>query len=166
MDNQSKLFEQIKETMHQAFWDTLSSDLSENPPKYQHVIVLLNEIRNMLKQLVPNRKDIHTDIDEYIDVNFIEQMIVNNAFDYKELENLIRYVVAVIQKLQCPDEDKDTNEFLEKIVNMCREKKSWKVIIPYFLKITYTKIDKIQDGVNDFRMKMKKANEKLNEKVD
>ena len=44
---------------------------------------------------------------------------------------------------------------------MCREKKSWKDIIPYFLKITYTKIDKIQDGVNDFRMKMKKVNEKV-----
>jgi hypothetical protein len=166
MDNQSKLFAQIKETMHQAFWDTLSSDLSENPPKYKHVIVLLNEIKIMLKQLVPNRKDIHKDIDEYIDVNFIEQMIVNDAFDYKELENLIRYVVAVIQKLQCPAEDKDTNEFLEKIVNMCREKKSWKDIIPYFLKTSYTKIEKIQDGVNDFKIKMKEINKKDNKKVD
>ena len=151
MDNQSKLINTIKETMHRAFWDSISDDLSVFPIKHKHVIILLDEISDMLKNLIPNRKDIHADIDEHIDSKFIEQMIVNNSFGYKELKNLIVYTIELIQKLQSPSEDKDTRELLDKLLNMCNKKEPWNKIILLFLKKTYEKIERIQKSVEYFK---------------
>ena len=159
MDNQSKLNEKIKETMINAFWDKINNDLNKTPPDHKHLMILLDEIKCMLKNLIPNRKDLHNEIDEQIDVKFIEQMIVNNAFDYNELKNLINYVVKMIQKLQCPAEDKDTNEWLKIMNNMCKEKEKWNIIILFFLKKAYSKIEGIKIGVEEFKMKIKKSNE-------
>lgn len=38
----------VKDTVHQAFWDLLHSQLEEDPPNYTHAIVLLKEIKEVL----------------------------------------------------------------------------------------------------------------------
>ena len=159
MDHQSKLFKQIEETIHKAFWDGLESDLSKNPPNHKHVIILLNELNLMLKNLIPNRIDIHKDIDEHIDVKFVEQMIINNVFDHKELLKLITFVVNLIKKLQCFAEDKDTEMWFEKMIKMCNEKNEMKDIIILFFKRSYEKIERIKKGVEEFKMNLKKKSE-------
>ena len=62
----------------------------------------------------------------------------------------------MIQKLQCPAEDKDTNEWLKSMNNMCKEKEKWNIIILFFLKKAYSKIEGIKIGVEEFKMKIKK----------
>lgn len=36
---------QVKHIVHQAFWDVLESELSAEPPEYDHAIKLFEEIR-------------------------------------------------------------------------------------------------------------------------
>jgi hypothetical protein len=56
--------EQIRTQMMKAFWDLLDEDMKEEPPRLNHVSVLLNEIIGILKSFVPRRIDIHESIDK------------------------------------------------------------------------------------------------------
>ena len=50
----AKLEKQIKETMEKAFWDNLSQDLASDPIKSDHLIKLIEEIRDRIINLTPN----------------------------------------------------------------------------------------------------------------
>ena len=41
------LHKRVKEIIHQAFWDVLSSELSEDPPVYSQALRLLQEIKEV-----------------------------------------------------------------------------------------------------------------------
>ena len=40
---------QIKEVIHKAFWDSLAESLQEDPPDYTHALVLLKEVKEVIK---------------------------------------------------------------------------------------------------------------------
>lgn len=46
---ESSLEERIKSIMHDAFWDLLREELNSNPPKYDHAIALLGDIKDVRK---------------------------------------------------------------------------------------------------------------------
>jgi len=153
----SSTFQQMQEIMHKAFWDKVAEDLSKVPPEHKHVINLLKEIKVMIMQLIPNRHDIHADLDKNIDTAFIEQMIVNNAFDHGELETVIRYIATMIHKLQAASEDKDTDKWTKDMVKMCKDMRSWSEIIPSFFKTAFQKVENINITIrrleNEFKPK-------------
>lgn len=37
----------MKDIVHKAFWDSLESELNDDPPEYEHAIKLLEEIREV-----------------------------------------------------------------------------------------------------------------------
>jgi len=37
----------VKDMVHKAFWDSLESELNDDPPEYDHAIKLLEEIRDV-----------------------------------------------------------------------------------------------------------------------
>jgi hypothetical protein len=39
--------EKVHDTMHTAFWDVLREDLSAEPPRYEHVIKLIGEAKEV-----------------------------------------------------------------------------------------------------------------------
>lgn len=41
------LEKQVKDIVHKAFWDSLESELNDDPPEYEHAIKLLEEIREV-----------------------------------------------------------------------------------------------------------------------
>lgn len=86
--------------MMKAFWDLLDEDMREEPPRMNHVSVLLNEIIGILKGFVPNRVDIHTAIDKDFegDINWEMQ------------SKLIKWV----ETFQAPIYDTKTQEFRRK----------------------------------------------------
>lgn len=43
----SSLENRIKLIMHDAFWDVLRDELNSNPPKYDHAIALLDDIKEV-----------------------------------------------------------------------------------------------------------------------
>ena len=102
---------QIKNTVHAAFWDLFHEELSKEPPKYDRLISLLNEIRDTFCDLVPNRKDIHEEIYENIDIDLIKNMIEHNAFDIENLKNLSIYIISLVKRFQPPEMDEAVNKW-------------------------------------------------------
>ena len=45
---------QIEETMKRAFWNLIKSDLNSEPQKFDHLILLIKEIREKLISFTPN----------------------------------------------------------------------------------------------------------------
>ena len=39
--------EKVHDTMHTAFWDVLREDLTADPPRYEHVINLIGEAKEV-----------------------------------------------------------------------------------------------------------------------
>jgi hypothetical protein len=39
--------EKVHDTMHTAFWDVLRDDLSADPPRYEHIIKLIGEAKEV-----------------------------------------------------------------------------------------------------------------------
>uniref|UniRef100_A0A8D8VZK8 T-complex protein 11-like protein 1 n=1 Tax=Cacopsylla melanoneura TaxID=428564 RepID=A0A8D8VZK8_9HEMI len=52
---ENSLEKKVRDTMHQVFWDILKEQLSEDPPVYDHALVLLAEIKE-----VSTRSRLHT----------------------------------------------------------------------------------------------------------
>jgi hypothetical protein len=39
--------EKVHDTMHTAFWDVLREDLASDPPRYEHIIKLIGEAKEV-----------------------------------------------------------------------------------------------------------------------
>jgi hypothetical protein len=44
---EGSLQQKVRDAMHRAFWATLSDDLNQQPPNYEHAFALLVEIREV-----------------------------------------------------------------------------------------------------------------------
>ena len=114
--------EKVHDTMHTAFWDVLREDLSASPARYEHVIKLIGEAKEVrsfsepslefsrfifkdLKSLVlPHQTTFKSQIDESIDLETIQRRLENNAADPQEY---IRYFLDMMATLcaECRDEN-------------------------------------------------------------
>ncbi len=49
--------EKVHDTMHTAFWDVLRDDLAASPPRYEHVVKLIGEAKEVCFFFPMNRND-------------------------------------------------------------------------------------------------------------
>jgi hypothetical protein len=97
---------EIKETVYKAFWDSVESDLTEE--KYDKLVGLLREIKKYLMSCVPNRPDIHHEINSNINIELWRQMLEHNVYDYNDVVGLINYIYSKIIDW-CPAVEKENN---------------------------------------------------------
>lgn len=109
---QNSLEKRVKEVVHQAFWNHLESDLSEDPPEYEHAIKLLEEIRETLLSFLmpengPNVNRLRKQICEVLDIDLIKQEAEHGAVD---IYGLAMYIVNTMLKLCAPVRDEDVKK--------------------------------------------------------
>ena len=76
--------EQVKTIVHQAFWDCLAAELSEEPPQYTQALSLLSEIReSLMGLLLPSQTRVKDAIAEKLDLELIAQQAENQVLDVK-----------------------------------------------------------------------------------
>ena len=109
--------------MHTAFWDVLSEDLKADPPRYEHIIKLIGEAKEVsfvlsipsisflfngfydLKTLgLPHQTTLKSHIDEAIDLEIIKRRFEANAADPNEYT---KYFIDMMASLcaECRDEN-------------------------------------------------------------
>ena len=86
----------IRETFHQAFWDSLDGDLMLTPPCFTRILRVLAEIRDGIQDATGGCACIGT----VIDVPFIEAQLAAGAFDATSCATLAASIVDVIKRLQ------------------------------------------------------------------
>jgi hypothetical protein len=90
----------------QAFWDSLVDDLALAVPCYTRVLRVLGEIRDGIKDMAGSRESIA--ICEAVDISFIEQQLESGVFGWDCCQRLIGSIVGIIQKVQLPSRDAET----------------------------------------------------------
>ena len=143
----SVTYGQLREVMHKAFWDKIADDLNQVPPVHEHTLVLFDDIKSTITTFIPNRKDLHSQMEEAVDSKFIDQMIKAGVFDHGELQKILIYLIDLIKTLQPPIEDKDTDEWRCQTIESCRKAEAWSILLPQFFKRIFRKLDGIKDGL-------------------
>jgi hypothetical protein len=86
----------IKDTMHRAFWDILRSQLSSQPPVYDHALVLLADIKEAFQSIfLENNKKVMERINEMLDADLIRQQAEQGTIDFKAYSNFIIHIMAL-----------------------------------------------------------------------
>ena len=144
-----KLSNLVEENFNNAFWDKLEEDLKEN--NHEMLLDLLDEIRMRICNFVPNRKYIHTEVYENIDVKFIEQMLTHNAIDNQYIYDLINYIITQIRDFDS-EEIEPNYEMWRTITNSHLEKDTkLYILLPKFLREVFLRIYSLDDFIESFK---------------
>ena len=103
---ENPVFHRIRESFHQAFWDSLVDDLKLAVPCYVRVLRVLAEIRDGINDLAGSRES--GSISEAVDLDFIKQQAEAGLYGWDNCKNLIAGIVHVIQRVQAPKRDEET----------------------------------------------------------
>ncbi|KAF3430763.1 hypothetical protein E2986_00220, partial [Frieseomelitta varia] len=102
----------VKEIMHKAFWNLLAEQLDEDPPNYTQALVLLQEIKETLDELVlPHHAKIRENLNEVLDVNLIKQQAENCVLNF---HHYAQYVISIMSKICAPVRDEKIRELSQK----------------------------------------------------
>ena len=99
----NSLFENLKNT----FWEKFKEDLSKDKPDFTMLGDMLKDTRTMIAALVPNRKDIHNELWEVINIDYINQMIENEAITPEYIKDLVFYIIEKIKIMGSIESEKE-----------------------------------------------------------
>lgn len=101
--DEDSMQKQVKEIMHKAFWNLLAERLAEDPPNYDHALVLLQEIRDSLEELVlPRHTKIRENLREVLDIDLIKQQAEKGVLDFQHYSH---YILNIMAKVCAPVRD-------------------------------------------------------------
>ncbi|XP_075693887.1 T-complex protein 11-like protein 1 [Rhinoderma darwinii] len=102
---QGSLERTVRDIVHKAFWDCLETQFSEDPPIYDHAIILLGEIKESLFSfLLPGHTRLRNQINEVLDLELIKQEAENGALDIPKLAN---FTIGMMGTLCAPARDEE-----------------------------------------------------------
>lgn len=105
---ENSLQKAVKEAMHRAFWDFLTEELGSDPPVYTRAMNLLEEVKTMLLDLLyPQHEKLKQEINEMIDIPFIQQQAENNALDFL---GYAQFIINFMGKICAPGRDEKIQE--------------------------------------------------------
>ena len=141
----------IKEILYNAYWDILKKELNTDPPQFDQLVRILEEVRDTFCSLVPRRTDIHGEIYESIDVDFIRSMAKNNAIDGTTIYNLAIYIIGLVKKFQPREMDEDLENWEKDINTQFTSGFTYDEFLITFFKTVFTKLEAIKKANEEFR---------------
>ena len=141
----------IRDIVHNAYWDMLKKELNNDPPQFNQLINILSEIRDTFCSFVPRRNDIHREMYENIDIDFIKSMAQNNAIDGTTIYNLAIYIVSLIKKFQPREMDEDIQNWEKDINTQFTNGFTYDEFLITFFKNVFTKLEAIKKATEDFQ---------------
>ncbi|XP_028814278.1 T-complex protein 11-like protein 1 isoform X2 [Denticeps clupeoides] len=105
---EGSLEKRVKDIMHKAFWDSLEAQLNEDPPSYDHSIILVGEIKEtLLSFLLPSQGRLQKQIEEALDLSLIQQQAGNGALD---IRRIAQFIIGMMEALCAPCRDEDVRK--------------------------------------------------------
>ena len=132
--NFNKINNQIKSNFHKAFYDLLEMKVKSDPPDYEWITRLFEEIKDRIIFFLKKDSPFRKDIEERLDVELFDQMIRNNAFNGTDFYNLIMYVFDLCLKLGSPARDNDTEMKKNEILELMQNGGTFATVVPLFIK--------------------------------
>ena len=155
--NVVRLTEQVKETYKKAFFDLLEKKVAADPPDYEWITRLYNEIKVKFITILKEGSSLRKEIEECMDVELFDQMIRNEAFDPADMYKLICYTFEKCKQLGSPARDQETDEKKQEIIDLVNSGKGqFSVVVPLFIKNINHCVDLIYEDLQALSEKFKK----------
>ena len=138
-----QLRDQITQVMYRAFWDKLTEELNSVPPKYEQLMITVQEIQDIFCQMVPNRLDIQLEIKDSIDPQIIKNMLEHSVFDNNDLQELCQYIINLIKRFQPPVMDQEVEIWEREMLRQFNENIVYSEFLVIFLKSVYNMLNTI-----------------------
>ena len=145
--------ESILNIAKKAFWDIFTEEIEQND--YSRLFIILDEIKNRLKSFIPNRHDIHIELDKNIDISLYKQMIENNAFESSDFINLLEFLISQLKQYIAPIHDNDINEWVHKLYENIED--NYSKTLPSFFEKYYTYLDITEKELNIIKTHINKS---------
>ena len=133
----------IRETMYNAYWDMLQTQLEADPPEYDQLLRILQELRELFCKFVPNVPELQEEIKDKIDPELLKNMITHQAFDDENLFNLATYIISLIKRFQPPVMDDDINNWEITMLNELKNDFNHSTFLVTFFKSVFNMIHSI-----------------------
>ena len=144
----NSLNQQMDTQFKKAFFDLLEEKVREEPPDYDWITRLYQEIRTRLSSLLREDSKTRKEIEDSMDVELFRQMIENKAFGAVELYNLIEHVFELCKKLGSPARDNEVDKSKFQILGLMKNNGTFAQIVPLFIKNANECIDNIYKDLN------------------
>jgi len=126
-----------------AFYHNFYDILKKNPLD-DSICLFLNDLKTKIKLLIPiNCKSLHNDINEYLDITYISQMISNNVFDSTELYKLIINYTNTLKELDSIDNCKYIDYWIDDLNVILKCDYKTYELIPYILRDLMNKTERM-----------------------
>ena len=156
----NSLNQQIDTQFKKAFFDVLEEKVREEPPDYDWITRLYQEIRTRLSSLLRENSKTRKEIEDSMDVELFRQMIENKAFGAVELYNLIEHVFELCKKLGSPARDNEVDKFKFQVLGLMKNNGTFAQIVPLFIKNANECIDNIYKDLNVVKQNIENAKKK------
>lgn len=144
----NSLNQQMDTQFKKAFFDLLEEKVREEPPDYDWITRLYQEIRTRLSSLLRENSKTRKEIEDSMDVELFRQMIENKAFGAVELYNLIEHVFELCKKLGSPARDNEVDKSKFQVLGLMKNNGTFAQIVPLFIKNVNECIDNIYKDLN------------------
>lgn len=138
-----KLRDQVTQIMYNAFWNKLTEELESQPPIYEQLMVILQEIQDIFGQMIPNRLDIQSEIKDNIDPQIIKNMLEHSVFDISDLQKLCQYTINLIKRFQPPVMDQEVEIWEREMLAQFDENIVYSKFLVIFLKSVFNMLNSI-----------------------
>ena len=137
--------------MRQAYWDKLEQDVLSND--YDNTLIILSEISERICMFVPNRTDLHQEIDDAIDITFLKQMLKHDAVDFTIIYKLIHFIITQLKQFDCIEDEPYYEIWREQVERRLKADGGPEIhkILPKFFKECFYRIEKVDYNIKLFR---------------
>jgi len=127
----------IIKVIYKAYWDKFEKSIEKK--EWNQLLGFIDEIKKMLKNLIPNRTDLHPSIDFKLDTSIIKTMLDNNMLSNEYIFELMLFIINYVREFQSPSDDQDTEEWW----NHLQLQTSLNVLLRDFFMVVFAKLEKI-----------------------
>lgn len=141
--------EGVTDIARRAFWAVFRERLAAND--YSQLRVILEEIRDRLKALTPNRVDLHAELNDKIEGDFIIPQIERGAYGPEQFHALSSFIVARLRSLEAPADNEATDAWFTGFQAQCAQGKAYSELLPTFFAWVYQRVASLERVVQAMR---------------
>ncbi len=140
------LLKTLSHNMKKAFWKKVTQELQEKPPNLTTIPSILKDINIAFHTLVPTNQKYKKNIDEYIDYEYLQQLIEKNSFTYNHIFSLASFMITTLKELGMAEKDEEIvklQKWIQKTKNNPTEF-NLHLFLPKLFQEVFTRIEEIQ----------------------
>ena len=106
---------QLNKQLDDLYWVLLSEEIKEN--RYDRFQKILVDIKTLLCSVVPSRIDIHREVEEIIDIEYIQHMIDHDAIEDKYIFNMVNFLFEKLEAFQAAADDDNCKKWKAELMD-------------------------------------------------